>query len=209
MISHRHKCIFIHIPKTGGTSIENVIWPVKSERTEADLWMGLVKPYYNKYQTGGLQHLTAQQIRKEVGEDIFNSYFKFAVVRNPWDKAVSQYTYMQKRKDLRKFIGMNRYTTFRRYLKLIDRKEHVQWKPQLDFLVDTDGTMLVDKIIHFEALEEGFHGVIQHLGMPETDLPHANPSKRKHYQTYYNTKNIRYIEERYAADIAALQYAYE
>ena len=67
MISHEKKCIFIHIPKCGGTSVEDVIWPKEQGRTEDDLWMGFVSRFENKYQTGGLQHLLACQVREEVG----------------------------------------------------------------------------------------------------------------------------------------------
>ena len=42
MISHKHKCIFVHIPKTGGSSMENLIWP-KWNRSESDLWLGFVE----------------------------------------------------------------------------------------------------------------------------------------------------------------------
>src|SRR5579862_2264802 len=61
MISDALRCIFVHIPKTGGSSIEDVLWP--EERSPEDLWMGFVDDYHNKYQTGGLQHLLARQIR--------------------------------------------------------------------------------------------------------------------------------------------------
>ena len=111
MICRDRKIIFIHIPKTGGTSIEDVIWgPDRKRRTAEQLWMGIVAPGRNKYQTGGLQHLLATQVRKEVGVDLFNRCFKFAMVRNPWDKAVSQFVYMKTRRDLRRHIGINRFS---------------------------------------------------------------------------------------------------
>ena len=129
MISHGHRCIFVHIPKTGGTSIEDVIWP--DTRMEEHLWMGFVSKYRNKYQTGGLQHLLARQIRQEVGADIFDDYFKFAVVRNPWDRAVSQYSYTKIRTDLHDLIGMTEDTSFSEYLnRIAESNEHVQWQPQ-------------------------------------------------------------------------------
>ena len=83
VISHDKKCIFIHIPKCGGTSVEDVIWPKGKGRTEEDLWMGFVNRFENKYQTGGLQHLLAWQVREEVGSDVFSDYYKFSFVRNP------------------------------------------------------------------------------------------------------------------------------
>ncbi|MCB1377761.1 MAG: sulfotransferase family 2 domain-containing protein [Alphaproteobacteria bacterium] len=104
MISHDHRCIFVHIPKTGGSNIENVIWP--HPRSESDLWMGFVQPFRNKYQTGGLQHLQARQMRQEVSQDAFRRYFKFSIVRNPWDKAVSQCAYLKKRPDLCDYLGI-------------------------------------------------------------------------------------------------------
>ena len=89
MISNKHKCIFIHIPKCGGASVEDVLFKPIKERTTKDLWM-----FPSKYQTGGLQHLMASHIIEEVGEDIFKEYFKFSFVRNPWDKMVSQFNFL-------------------------------------------------------------------------------------------------------------------
>ena len=57
--------------------------------------MGFVTRFENKYQTGGLQHLLAWQVREEVGCEVFNDYCKFVFVRNPWGRIASQFTCMQ------------------------------------------------------------------------------------------------------------------
>ena len=152
MIFHPHKTIFIHIPKAGGSSVENLLAPNISRRTENDLWMGFVSLYYNKYQTGGLQHLLAKQVQQEIDSQVFETYYKFSIVRNPWAKAVSQYVYMSSRKDLRKFINMKSSDTFLEYLKLIRLREHVQWKKQVDFILDDNGHQLVNDLFKLEEI---------------------------------------------------------
>lgn len=208
MISHKHKCIFVHIPKTGGTSIEEVIWPLKTDRIEENLWMGFVDSYHNKYQTGALQHLTASQIRSEVGSLVFDEYYKFTVVRNPWEKAVSQFMYLKKRKYLRDFIGMSRWASFKKYLKLISKKTHVQWMKQSDFLVDSEGGLLVDEILRFEDLDSDFQKVKLKLGFSSLELPHVNKSERKRYSEYYDQESIQMVQDLYASDIAMFDYKY-
>src|SRR5262245_62159572 len=141
MISRKHRCIFVHIPKCAGNSVQKVIWP--DGWKEKHLWGGFVDEYHNKYQTGGLQHLLARQIRDEVGRRRFDRYFKFTVVRNPFDRTISQYAYMKRRPDLREFIGMGEDTGFDEYVDLIQRRRHVQWEPLSSFVYDEDGTALV------------------------------------------------------------------
>ena len=211
MISYDLRCIFIHIPKCGGTSIENVIWPHPEDLTEANLWMGFTSKYRNKYQTGGLQHLLASQVRSEVGLDIFNSFYKFTVVRNPWDRIVSQFAYMQTRPDLMDFIGMHPETEFKTYLGLIQKKQHVQWMPQTDFILDQDGTLLVDKIGHLESIEKDFSEIFDILGAcRERDkIFHANRSQRKSIDHYYDQESIEIVSEIYSRDINYLKYSFD
>lgn len=136
MISQERECIFVHIPKCAGTSIESVIWP--GPRDESQLWMGFVDSFHNDYQTGGLQHLKAHQVRHHVGAETFGRFFKFAFVRHPYDRALSQYGYMQRRPDLRRFLGMSDDATFSQYLDLIQQTVHVQWEPQHSFCFDPE-----------------------------------------------------------------------
>jgi hypothetical protein len=206
MISHQLRCIFVHIPKTGGTSIEDVIWP--APRREEDLWMGFVSAHRNKYQTGGLQHLLAHQIRQEVGEEIFGAYFKFAVVRNPWDRAVSQFCYTRIRTDLHELIGMTAETSFSDYLTRIEGHEHVQWQPQVDFVHDADGSTLIDLVGRFERLEQDAGSIFKRLGLEASTLPHSNASDRRPYREYFDTSSRRRIERLYGKDIEAFGYEF-
>lgn len=206
MISRSHRCIFVHIPKTGGTSLENIIWP--GRRTTADLWMGFVDKYRNKYQTGGLQHLLATQIRTEIGGDAFAAYFKFSIVRNPWDKAVSQFSSMETREDLRDLIGMRKGDPFKKYVELIARKKHVQWEPQVNFLQDSNGEVLVDYVGRFEAFTDSVFHVLNKIGLGAQTIPHANASRRGPYEEYYDAESKEMIAALYAADIEAFGYSF-
>ena len=211
MISCEHRCIFIHIPKTGGSSLENLIWPETPERPRRveDLWMGFVDKFHNKYQTGGLQHLTARLVRQEVGETVFDRYFKFAFVRNPWDKVISQFTFMQKRKDLRSFIGMGQRDCLKRYLELIARKPHVQWLPQIDFLYDEDGSCMVDYIGRFEQFPTSVEHILRRLALPAGAIPHEKRGARGRYQDYYDAESQAMVEALYAADIERFGYCFD
>ena len=70
MIDHKHKALFIHITKTGGTSIASALNMKENFR-----------------------HFTASAMRKKVGEDTWSNYFKFSFIRNPFEKIVSLYHY--------------------------------------------------------------------------------------------------------------------
>lgn len=213
MISNQHQCIFVHIPKTGGTSIENLIWGNDwSLRSEADLWMGNIRPGFNKYQSGGLQHLLAKQIRQEVGNDRFERYYKFAFVRNPWDKVVSQYKYLQTRPMLRKYMGLNRFSSFSRYVRVLAdaKQKHVQSFEQWKFLQDDQGRSLVDFVGHFEKLQEDFDVVAEKLELTSSKLPHDMKSaKRRPYQSYYNAKTRQIVAEVYCKDIEVFGYQFD
>ena len=207
MISHKHRCIFVHIPRTGGTSIEDIIWP--GARTETELWMGFVEPMRNRYQTGGLQHLLARQIRTDVGAETFDAYFKFSVVRNPWDKVISQYSFMRQRPDLRAYVGLEDDAPLAKYLERIAEVEHVHWMPQVSFIQDTEGLEIVDLIGRFEALGPEMRKVLARIDINCALLPHMKASEReREYRCYFNTETRLAVARMYAADIEHFGYIF-
>lgn len=214
MISYKCGCIFVHIPKTGGTSIEKIIWPDDDDRCSKNLCMGLVDGFHNKYQTGGLQHLLASQIRQEVGSEVFNDYFKFAIVRNPWDKAISQYIYMAERRDLRQFLGLSETDSFKQYLVLIQKKLHVQWESQHKFILDENGEGMVDYVGRFERFGDEVSGIFQELkarrgvDVEVDEIPHLRKSSRNHYRSYYDAEAREMVAHIYKKDIEYFGYAF-
>lgn len=206
MISRDHECIFVHIPKCGGSSIEEILWP--SPRSEEDLWGGLVDRYHNKYQTGGLQHLLARQIRTEVGPEVFRRYYKFSMVRNPWDRVVSQFLFMGKRPDLREYLGMARADPLQRYLELIVKRIHVQWEEQHRFVCDEKGDLLVDAVGRFERFEEDVREALGKLNVTVKDVPHLRKSERRPYRDYYTDRTRYMVESIYRRDIELFKYQF-
>ena len=203
MIFHQYHCIFVHIPRCGGTSIEDAIWHPPQKRTVADLWAGYDK---NPYQTGGLQHLFATHIRQEVGT-VFERYWKFAFVRNPWDRVISQYLYtLRQRSDLRDLLDLPAEAPLDLYLSRLTAREHVQWAPQRPFIYDGD-TLLVDFVGRFERFAEDAHRTFKRLGVTKP-LPHAKRSRRRHYHHYYDTTTRDLVAEIYADDIATFGYEF-
>lgn len=217
MISDKLKTIFVHIPKTGGASIESIIWPPISERTEEQLWNGMIDKFHNKYQTGGLQHLHAEQIKKEIGEQRFNEYYKFSIVRNPWERTISQFFYLKKRTDLLDFIGLKKSVSLKEYLKRIQQKLHVQWEPQYKFLLNSNGDLLVDFIGRFEHLERDTECALRaidninftSLYREGFQMPHLNKGNHKHYSEYYDDESKEIVADIYAEDIKEFHYCFE
>ncbi|MEL7023462.1 MAG: sulfotransferase family 2 domain-containing protein [Pseudomonadota bacterium] len=216
MISHKYNCIFVHIPKAGGTSIEDLIWPSKRDRTEENLWGGFIDGVSNRYQTGGLQHLTGRLIREAVGQNDFDRYYKFTFARNPWDKAVSQFSYMKTRSDARTILGLTQDTDFKTYLSLIRKVDHVQWKPQYEFFLDENGDQMVDFVGRLENFNEDVMHVINHLDVRKgllrrkiDSIPHSKKSSRSHYKDYYDAESREIVAEMYQRDIELLNYTFD
>ena len=220
MISEKYNCLFVHVPKTAGQSVESFFLGLHglSWENRAPL---LLKP--NPDPARGperLAHLTAQEYVGcgYVTEQRFRKFFKFAFVRNPWDRLVSVYHYkgFKDRYSFRDFIlrGMsfeNRYLGVYRHLM-----------PQYEYLYDNKGNLLVDFIGRFENLQNDFEEVCKKLRIEPGMLPHRNPTKGRgvdtegggargsklNYTAYYDPELVKIVGDLYAKDVATFGYAF-
>ncbi len=196
MVSHRHKFIFFHIPKTGGTSIETVITDASCE---------LLKNTHHPAVTSPLNHLTLQQMLDcgFVTRDIMTSYFKFCIVRNPWGRAVSQVAYLKKVFEgealSEKLDSLLKKEVSYRYAN------HV--RPQIDFIDNSYGIKM-DFIGRFENINEDLDKVCDIIGIRRRKLPHLTKTNHVKYTAYYDEIRKEKMGIRYAEDIKRFGYKF-
>lgn len=185
---HIADCLFIHINKTGGSSIERAL--------------GL--PF---------QHRTAVEMMSIVGRRRWRRKFTFAFVRNPWDKAYSHYRFRVRTNQtglgdrpipfpewVRQAYGERNPRYYRRPL---------MFQPQMEWIGDKDGHVLVEFVGRFERLHEDFAEVCRVLDR-DAELPHLKSSgARADYREVYDDSSALIIAERFAADIERFGYTFD
>ena len=188
-----HCCLFIHIPKSAGTSVAKSLF--------GEL------PY----------HYTATQYRVIFGRRTFNRYFKFAFVRNPWDRLYSAYSYL---KDggwndedrswyMENLGGMPDFNKFVMDWLMPERlHSHLHLMPQTNFICDRRGGVLLDFMGYFETIREDFATVAKHLKMKK-QLAHVNTSKRLDYRDIYTPAAIEKVKSLYRKDIENFGYTFD
>jgi Sulfotransferase family len=169
MISHKHKCIFVEVPKTGSTSVRAILG--KAWKPHLNLWQikQLMETLWTEFGErknrimAALYLLRPEERRREAGRRQFESYFKFGFVRNPWGRVVSLYErtealQLRNEMDFEQFVDWIQYSS----ATCVHSSPH---RYQLDWFVDANGNRLADFIGKFERLDENSVFVAQKLGV--------------------------------------------
>lgn len=173
MYSRRFSTIFVHIPKTGGQSVEHVFLAQHglTWKERGELLLRRKRP--GESGPPRLAHLYAREYVELgfVSAKDFAASYKFAVVRNPYERAVSAYRF--RKEGVRADEGL----TFRHFTLMLDEwNEDRQIRPQSDFLFDEGGMPIVDTVLRFERLNDGFAQVSERIFGRPILLPHVNKS---------------------------------
>lgn len=212
MISHSHKCIFVEVPKTGSSSIRAIIGNPPVPHLDICQIKYNLQNYWTRY--GGFKNriisaiymLLPERQRNEIGNNIFETYYKFGFVRNPWDRVVSLYLrneglQMREKMNFGEFVEWIKYSSS----TCLYPVPHTN---QLDWFVDPSGNILVDYIGKFEHLESDWSVISERLGLTQT-LPHKKKGDtRKHYTEYYSASTRKIIESRFRVDIEYFEYEF-
>lgn len=218
IISHKHKFIFIHIPRTAGTRIskslcesmgvgnwkkfigepEKLIDPVSGteESDETTRWIGK-------------KHIKAIDLRNELDDKVWDSYFKFAFVRNPWDRSVS--TFLHRRKVAPrtvKKIWPRSKMLFN--AGLYAKYELLRCDPsqQIDFVSDKNKNIIIDFIGRFENLKVDFKKVCDIIGLDARLGEKYDPTNSMGYQKWYTERGKDIIHREKIDDINKFKYLF-
>jgi len=185
MISHEHKFIFIEVPKTGTTTICNVL-------------------ARNFNATQPCKHLDLEQYQERFPDEA-QSYFTFSFVRNPWSRVVSLYH----RKEGIQMKNKMSFIQFVDWIKLATDTCNMPTpkKNMIDFF-KLGNKVKIDFIGKLENLQEDFNIVCDKIGIPKQKLPHKNATQHKHYTEYYDDETRQIVAEKYAKDIEYFGYEF-
>jgi hypothetical protein len=167
----RHRCIFVHVPKVAGTSVLQALSGLERPPRDHCSW----------------------QVYYQADSRKFSTYFKFAFVRNPWDRIASVYAYLARGGNgttdawFRRLVD-DEDMTFARFLcEYLDQDrihQHLLFMPQYRFLVDHEDRVMVDVLGRYERFPEDYAAVAARLGL-RAEAPWANRSQREGYRSLY------------------------
>jgi hypothetical protein len=204
IISHRYQCIFWKPHKVASTS---VMVALGKQCSEHDCVGGVADQSdlsndrrnleaFSHLPTGG-NHATPGQIRPIAellwGEELWPSYFKFTIVRNPWERAVSWLDYS--RNELGRRVDL----------------ESALANTERDYWFDTAGEPLADAYIRYERLDEDYQSICERLDIPHQPLPRLRVGQRDRtvpYWEYYDESSRDLIARAFDREIEYFDYRF-
>ncbi|HEY0662960.1 MAG TPA: sulfotransferase family 2 domain-containing protein [Lysobacter sp.] len=206
IISHQHRFIFAAIPKTGTHSVRQALREHLSADDLEQVGLFVNKRFpFEELAAIRHGHITLQQIRPFLGEDAFSGYFKFAFVRNPFDRFVSYCAFMTRADDA---FNQNPRAVMRQILFQVRPLQHVLFWPQHSFVVDGEGQMLAEYVGRVEEMQASYDVICARLGIPSTELGQVNRSRRGSYRDYYDQELIDGVADLYRRDLELFGYEF-
>jgi hypothetical protein len=216
IVSHKHKFIFIAIPSTGTTSIQETLEQIFDIKTDN---FDVMEDDFSPVERGGMairKHSEALVIRDIIGDYRFNSYYKFCFVRNPWDHIACQYFFSRKHPMVPKYfmdgsedpwhihvvkckeLGFNDY--------IIQLRNRI--KGYMRYITDEREKIIVDYTGRFENMHADFETACKRIGVKALPVPHLNSTGKGNYRQHYNEESRRIVSDIYSTEIKAFGYAF-
>jgi hypothetical protein len=208
IVSHRHRFIFAAVPKTGTHSVRQALREQLGDEDVEQVRL-FVEKRFPWADLAAIQHghLSLRQVRPYLGEDAFGSYFKFAFVRNPFDRFISYCAFMLRGGEV---FQQQPQDVMRHFLLEAPPEQHILFQPQAALLTGDDGkTLVADGIGHVEDMQGSYDAICARIGIPSRLLDRVNGSRHGDYRLYYDQALIDAVSVRYAQDLDLFGYNFE
>ena len=192
LLSLRRNFLFVHIAKTGGTSVRDALdrerW---REPWAAARFLCSRLSALSGHRLGAKlpRHARAIAAREMLPRELYDRLFKFAFVRNPWDLQVSSFHHI--RRERPHLLGPHQdFEAFLRHKLDPDRpyQYHLDTSIELqsDYVIDLHGNVIVDFVGRYERLEEDFAEACRRIEIPAPPLPHRRRAteRQRDYRGY-------------------------
>lgn len=208
MIFHSDQTIYFHPGKTAGTAVEAAFGYTNQTHDPIEKNMEVFKGWDADNQIY-LQHATADFMKENMDSDIWNSYFKFVTVRNPFDRLISAYHFS--------FRGFKkRFGSFSDFIFALPDALTAEpypsgshYLPQVEYAF-IDGKKVVDYFVRFENIEDDLREVEEYVGrfLPLSLVNTATGKERPALpaRTIYTKAMIEIVQVLYKDDIEAFGY---
>jgi len=193
IVSHEHKFAFIHVPKTGGSSITAVLAPLANPNADLTEKRGWQPRLHNI----GWLHDTYEQSRKWI--DAHPDYLTIAFLRNPFDRLASFYAY----------LGQPGETLTEFAVRMKHNPESVRWlRPGLAAISLIDFVGDCKFLGRFETMQLSVDQLMDLLELPHVEVPHLNPKRQSspHYSTIYIPEAKEAVARLWAEDLERFGY---
>ena len=204
IISRKHNFIFVAVPKTGTHSVRRALrehmGPDDLEQVKLFVDKELPIPELARVGHG---HISLAQLQPFLSEQHFQSFLKFAFVRNPFDRFVSYCAFMTRDNGA---FDRDPKAVMRHFLFQAPPLKHVLFQPQHSFVCAKTGELLSDKIGRVEEMQKSYDEICANLGIPSAQLERANSSRRADYRQYYDQQLIDGVRRLYERDLELFAY---
>lgn len=206
--------LFIHIPKSAGSSIYTSLKSYADQRK------------FGTFISPG-PHVQANTLKKEFGKEKYNSYYKFAFIRNPWARLYSYYCFIREHYPPRKKIydpiwefknGTPMNMEFNDWLlhsEFYQRKVNgvkpipVQRKSQLNWITDDNyDEIIIDFVGTVEKISADWKTICKKINIPYKQIQQKNTTKHKNYKDIYIQESIDFVATHFKREIEMFNYEF-
>ncbi|MFT5112667.1 MAG: hypothetical protein ACI8P9_001994 [Parasphingorhabdus sp.] len=207
----KSRLVHIHIPKTGGSFIERSITEIEG----VELWSSSkVGPRQFNNRWFELQHLTLLELPM-FAHNVLDNYHSFAVLRNPYERLVSEYLWRWRPIDFDVYNNVVRFHSFEAMIDAIPTDINSNWdyyisqankqfanflihiRPQNHYVCKLDGSIGVDQLIKFETIDPDLNNYLSRF---DRVIPHIRSPQKIRHSTYFHNQIVNLVNDIYAQD---------